>query len=296
MGRDRLRRLIHRQVKRLILEIIDSHFRMPIDTVGLRHAESEGNIANHRSKREGDHSDWTDEFAKRHNRLWRLTDNGLGQTPFARAWLEREFPGGFDAYYTSEFLRAGETGLNATAGFENVVWQFLFNIRERDWGKMNGLSWDVLRDKFADELARRETDRLLWGPPDGEAMASVAVRGELVLEMLKRRHSQDKVLLVLHGEMMWMLRFLIENMTIEQYTELDASTHEFDRIHNCQVIHWTRRDPKTGIVYPEVRWMRSICTTDESRSYNEWQPVQRPRFTNKDMQAMLERYPRVIAE
>lgn len=64
-------------------------------------------------------------------------------------------------------------------------------------------------------------------------------------------------------------------MSQRRFRENEESTDDRDKIWNCQIIHYTRRDPETGIVAPNFYWVRSICPWDTSLSRNVWQPIHR---------------------
>ena len=71
----------------------------------------------HRSL-EGDHSLYAGEFLERHSSFWRLTDRGREQALKTGEWLRENVDGGFDGFFSSEYLRAMETIRRAKA--ENV--------------------------------------------------------------------------------------------------------------------------------------------------------------------------------
>jgi hypothetical protein len=72
------------------------------------------------------------------------------------------------------------------------------------------------------------------------------------------------------------------------------SQDPFDRIHNGQILHYTRREPGTGRIVPYLNWRRSICPWNLALSRNDWEPIERPRYTNEDLLAVAERTPRLI--
>lgn len=55
-------------------------------------------------------------------------------------------------------------------------------------------------------------------------------------------------------------------MSTRRFAEIEESTDYRDKIWNCQIIHYTRRDPVTGDVGPAFNWVRSICPWDTSTS------------------------------
>ena len=90
------------------------------EVVLVRHGESEGNVAFTRSLH-GDHSLYSGAFLERHSSLWRLTDRGREQAQVAGSWLKANVDSRFDAFYTSEYLRAMETA--SLLGLPGARWR-----------------------------------------------------------------------------------------------------------------------------------------------------------------------------
>lgn len=265
---------------------------MPINLVLVRHGESEGNFANKLS-RKGDHSNFTKEFKERHSSLWRLTDKGIEQAKTAGKWLKDNLDFQFDRFYTSEYLRAMETA--ALLNLPRAKWYRDFYLRERSIGVLDGLSEEEKKKKFADEMKRRKRDGFFWAPPGGEAMADACLRVDRNLDTLSRECDDKNVVIVCHGEIILPYRVRLERMTQSRYYKLTRSKNPFDRIHNCQILHFTRRNPRTGEQAGHLNWFRSVCPTDLSLSRNEWEIIKRPKFTNKQLLAEIERVPRIIS-
>ena len=261
---------------------------MPLDLVLVRHGESEGNVAFGLS-RHGDNSHYTPEFLTRHNSKWRLTDQGRQQAAAAGAWLRAEVSPAFDRCYVSEYVRALETA--AHLRFADAVWYREFYLRERDWGALDLLTFQERRDRYGEDLKRRELDTFFWTPPNGESMATLCLRIDRVLTTLHRECTDQRVLIVCHGEVMWGFRVRLERMAPERYRLLDQSRDPLDKIHNCQVLHYTRRDPESGAVAAHLNWMRSVCPWDPKRSSNEWETISRERFTNEELLKVVAQTP-----
>ena len=267
---------------------------MPINLILVRHGQSEGNVATRRSKA-GEHGDYAGEFMQRHNSLWRLTDRGIWQAKTAGEWIRDNIGSTFGRYYTSEFLRAMETAHHLS--LPEAQWFVDFNLRERDWGKFDHMSREERDARFSEELRNREIDSFYWRPPDGESIADLCLRVTRVLDTLHRECSNMDVVVVCHGEVMWAFRILLERLHQRQFNVLDASKHPHDRIHNCQVIHYTRENPITEKgSRPYLGWVRSICPSDLTLSPNEWVEINRRRYSNDELLAEAELTPRIIAE
>ncbi len=265
---------------------------MPVDLVLVRHGESEGNVAVGRSKK-GDHSLYTEEFKSRHSSLWRLTDRGREQARIAGAWIRDNVGASFDRYYASSFLRAMETA--ALLELPHAQWYAEFYLRERERGNLDVVADDELKARYADDLRRRGINAFYWTPSGGESMADLCLRLERVIDTLHRHGEGKRVIIVCHGEVMWAFRMRLERMSAKRFLELDASRDPKNMMHNCQIVHYTRRDPESGKVASYVKWMRSVCPTDLTRSRNVWEPVERPLYSNEELLAYAETVPRLIS-
>lgn len=265
---------------------------MPIDLVLVRHGESEGNIATDRVKARD--SRLMRKLNQVHTSGWRLTDQGRNQALSAGEWLREAFPKGFDRQIVSAYVRARETAglLNLTGG---TRWQINHLIVERNWGHASSADAEARRfGLIADDLARRVRDEPYWAPFGGESIAQLLTRIYPFFDGLHREDSDNRVLVVCHGEIMWAMRMLLERMSIEQYRLLDQSKDPKDRIHNCQIIHYTRRNPESGAIDTAYRWMRSICPWNPNLSSQAWHEVIRHTYSSADLLKDVEAYPRFL--
>jgi NAD+ kinase len=268
---------------------------LPPDLVLVRHGHSEGNLFSKRS-RAGINSDWTEEFANRHSSRWRLTDQGREQALIAGAWIREHLAHllPFGRHYVSEYVRARETaGLLDLPG---AVWFKEFYLRERDYGALDVLPDDERQVRFAESLRRRAMDAFFWTPPEGESLAQLCLRIDRVLYTLHRECTHFPVVIVCHGEVIRAFRVRLERMVQERFAAWEASDDPKERIHNCQVLHYTRRDLVSGEVAPYYSHWRSVCPWDSSLSDPQWQEIVRCRYTNEELLAELEQYPRLVAD
>lgn len=270
---------------------------LPLDLVFVRHGESEGNAAKRRS-RTGDHSAFTPEFRDRHTSTYRLTDRGRRQAVRAGEWLRKEFfgPGwGFDRYYVSDYTRAKETA--GLLGLPNATWYSDYNIRERDWGDLDVCPEDERQARFGEALRRRDAQPFYWAPPGSgsESLAQLCARLKDTIRTLHRECGDRRVLIVCHGEVMWAFRVLIERMSQERFKELHESQDTTHRIHNCQVLHYKRRNPETGELSKYADWVRSVRPTATPEWHSGWQRVVRPRYTNEELLALADLHEPMVA-
>ncbi len=147
-------------------------------------------------------------------------------------------------------------------------------------------------ERFADGLKLRDAEPFFWRPHNGEDFAALRFRLDRgFLFTLHRECADKRVIVVCHGEVMWGFRVLIERMSQLRFKELHLSKRSEDRIHNCQVLHYTRRDPETGDLSPYMGWLRMVRPTVKPVTDFGWQPIVRPRYTNADLRAIIEQYP-----
>jgi broad specificity phosphatase PhoE len=122
----------------------------------------------------------------------------------------------------------------------------------------------------------------------------VCLRIDRVLNTLHRECADKRVLIVCHGEVMWTFRVRLERMSQERYQQLDRDRSPKVKLHNCQILHYTRRDPRTGAVAPYLNWLRSTCPWDLGLSDNEWQPIERMKYDSAELLARVERTARLF--
>lgn len=268
---------------------------LPIDLVLVRHGESEGNAAKRRAEK-GDATAYSTEFLHRHTSSYRLTAKGRTQPPKTGDWLRQEFYGagqfGFDRAIVSEYVRAMETA--ALLDLPDARWYAEFYLTERDWGELDNYSPQERQARFSDNMARRQVEPFFWRPVDGESFADLCLRVDRVLLTLHRECSDKRVVIVCHGEVMWAFRVRIERLSQVKFRELHLSEKSEDRIYNCQVIHYTRRNPETGKLGEHAHWVRVVRPTEDPVWTSGWQHFERPRYSNQDLLDVVEKNPAMV--
>ncbi|MBI1957234.1 MAG: histidine phosphatase family protein [Candidatus Niyogibacteria bacterium] len=269
---------------------------LPIDLVFIRHGESEGNIAK-RQFEDGSQRPLPEGFRERHTASFRLTNRGRAQAIQAGAWLRTEFGAHhplFDRFLTSEYIRAKETAALLT--IPDARWYADFNLAERDGGNLRFLDDEEWRKEWARALELRDAEPFFWRPPNGESFAALCQRLRSPLGTWHRECADKRVLAVCHGEVMWGIRILRERMPQRRFRELHLSKDPADRIYNCQILHYTRRDPESGQLARYANWMRMIRPTENPVWTTGWRSVVRPQYSNADLLTDVEQTPVLIAE
>lgn len=268
---------------------------LPIDLVLVRHGQSEGNLAKRRSEK-GDHGAYAGDFKERHTADFRLSPLGRDQAQQAGDWIREHLHSGtnvFNRYYVSEYVRAIETA--ALLSLPNAKWFTDPYLSERDWGGMESLSIEEREVKFGEALRKRERQPYFWRPPDGESFLDLCLRIDRVLATLHRECGDKRVIIVCHGEVMWAFRLRIERMTQRRFRTLHLSTRSEDQIHNCQILHYSRRSPQSGDLAPYLNWLRMIRPTSAHPVLSDWQTIERPTHSNADLLARAEEVPVLVS-
>ena len=254
---------------------------LPIDLIFIRHGQSEENLAIKMSKKR-DNSFFTPEFRSRHSRSFRLTDKGIAQAKAAGEWLRKNAPMSLDFFYVSDFVRAKETAFYL--GLSQVQWEVKYELRERDQPPSFGLDYQNVTDPF------------LFYPAGngGESIATLCLRLKTgFLSELEKKHSRGKGIVVSHGHVMRALQLELEGLGHDDFIRLDKSKEPADSILNCQIIWYTRCDPVTLAVNPEFVAVRSVCVRGLVGDYG-WRRIQRRKYSNADLMAEVQKYPRQI--
>ena len=266
---------------------------LPFDFVLIRHGQSEGNAAKRRSEK-GDHTALK-KLNEQHTRSFRLSERGREQATAAGKWLVNEFSAngrGFDRFITSEYVRAMETA--GLLGLPNAAWFRNFYLSERDWGDLETCPEDEREAKYGDALRMRGVEPFFWRPPNGESLAEVCLRLDRVLQTLHRESSEKRVIIVCHGDVMRAFRVLLERMPQQRFKQLYLSKEKEDGVYNCEVMHYTRRNPETGAIAPYANWMRRVRPTDMPIWTTGWQEIERPRYSNQDLLDIVSQSPVVL--
>lgn len=276
---------------------------MPNHLVLVRHGESEGNYVRDAFKngKEGDVAYLLYQFKQRPGHEWRLTPKGVEQAKIAGEWIQdhiikRYGLPKFDRYMYSTHRRTYETAGNLM--LPDAEWRHNRMLRERSWGELENLTGDKEHEElYPHNYQWMEQSPLEWCPPGGESIVQVAdtrVRG--VLDTLHRDHDEkdvNSVIAVTHGEWIWAARLVLEYMFNEDWDVTKADPTE--KIHNCQVVHYTRLDPQTGQQAPFLKWMRSVNPYREETE-GTWRELSRRTLTSEEMIRRAEQLPRMISD
>ena len=269
---------------------------LPIDILLVRHGQSEGNKVGSDSEN-GEKELFGPEFRDKHSRDFRLTDKGIRQAKAAGEWLKLNVPVLFDRFYVSDYIRAKETA--GYLNLPNALWEEKIYLRERDLALMDNLSKDQKNKLFALENEQYERDRFLCYPAGGgESVAQLCWRLKTTqIEHWARECSEKRVIAVCHGHVMRAIQFEFENLGHDDFIRLDTSDKPEDKLRNCQILWYTRRNPETGEINPKLFAVRSICPLNSCTNLAEdfgWKRITHRRYTNEELLEEASRYQRHI--
>jgi len=261
--------------------------RLPVDIVLVRHGESELNLAHTHEYL------WSEEFSKREHFNYKLTDKGREQSKIAGNWIKKEITQSFDHYFCSNYLRAQETA--ALLDFPNSKWDADFYLREQDKGILSNLSFAEREHEMEKlGLARLKKDMFYIAPPGGESIANVCLRVDRVIDEWRNHCSGQRIIAVVHESIMQAFRVRLEGMRQARYREMVANEHAHDKIHRCQVNHYSRRNPITGEIAEYPSWMRQTVPWDLNLSSNKWEKIVYPTFTNDELLNEVLKVPQLV--
>jgi len=267
---------------------------LPLDLILVRHGQSEGNAAKRLSEKD-DHTAFAKLTTGRHSRSYRLSKRGREQAMMAGDWLKAEFLKDgttFDRFIVSEYTRAMETA--ALLQLPDANWYRNFYLTERDWGDIEAAPENERNEKFRDALNMRAIEPFFWKPPNGESFAELCLRLDHVLQSLERHFSDKKVIIVCHGEVMRGFRVLLERMSQQSFKNSYLSKEKEENIHNCEILHYSRKDPESGKLEDRIHWLRRIRPTEMPVWNTGWQKIERSKYSNDELLKIVEETPTVL--
>lgn len=270
---------------------------MPVSLVLERHGESESNKAKSLYEAGTDFADEGD-LMHIHTSERRLTPLGVRQAQKAGLWLRANW---YDAerpddyrFYVSPYVRAMETGGHSGLGDD---WKVDARLMERNWGSFDLMPYHERAALFAEELRLRKDHAFFWRPTNGETLQDVFMRTRDITASLHRDCSDKKVLIVSHGETIWVWRTVLERLMPMQLREMMLSNDDRIWIHNCRLIEYTREREDGTLASRFVR-MRFVNpeNPDDPKTNLGWHEIPRPKWSHQDLIEFARKFPTFIPE
>ncbi len=202
--------------------------KWPDRLVIVRHGQSERNVAKERAKAAGTGGAWAGSLRDMDTPL---TPVGVQQAIVTGKYLGDKTD--FDVLFSSPYMRTMQTSQHIAEQLKTAPRLILEErIREIEFGILDGLTHDAVRQRYPDEWARREREGKYWyRPPGGESRPDVALRVHSFLGTLTRDYRQKKVLVVCHSVVVLIFRRLLERWDEAKYMEVDRE----EDVLNCAV-------------------------------------------------------------
>lgn len=265
---------------------------LPTTITLVRHGQSESNLAKdyfETGKRFGRE----EELMRVHTSERRLTPKGVGQAKAAGLWLRDNLGTPEELAqvrcYVSPYVRAMETAGHLGFGDD---WRVDTRLMERNWGDLDQKSYADRVRLFQNELDYRKDYAFFWRPSNGETMQDVFLRTRDMLATLHRECEDKQVLMVNHGETMWVWRTVLERWLPAQLRDAMLSHDDRIWIHNCRIIQYTRFR-EDGTLAPRLVRMRMVNPSDpENPDVNlPWTPIERKRWSHTGLREYAEGHP-----
>ena len=177
----------------------------------VRHGETEWN----RTKRYQGHSDIP------------LNENGRRQAQDTAALLAKET---LSAIYASDLKRAVETA-EAIAQTHELRVQQKPELRELHFGLWEGLRYEQIMEKWADELSLMYEHPEKGCAPEGEGFSELAKRAWPALQAIREAHQEEEAIAVVaHGGTIRVLLCLLRGKPLQQLWDVAIEHGQATRI------------------------------------------------------------------
>ena len=191
---------------------------VPASLTVVRHAESQGNVANVRAREAEAHQlelDVRDADVD-------LSDNGTRQADALGRWFGSltadERP---TLVLSSPYRRALHTAMR-TVGDTDLEIVVDERLRERELGLFDGLTGRGIRDRYADEAERRaRIGKFYYRPPQGESWADVVLRVRSLVADLRTGFADARIWVFSHQAVIMSMRHVLEGLDEEATLDLD---------------------------------------------------------------------------
>ena len=177
----------------------------------MKHSESQvSSVARFCLIRHGETA-WNIERRLQGHRDIDLNAAGRHQAQAAALWLARE---PVDALYASDLLRARHTAERIGLAL-NLECRTLVDLRERRYGRFEGLTYVEAAARFPEDYARHDARDPDFVPPRaGESLVSFYLRVTATLQGLASRHPGQTVVVVTHGGVLDMANRFVRHLPL----------------------------------------------------------------------------------
>ena len=167
-----------------------------------------------------------------------LSKLGKAQAVKTGKYLKEQYRN-FDVIFTSPFKRASGTAKLIAQNFPKTKLIVEERIREKEFGVLDGLTPEELKQVFPYEYERRQKEsKYYFRPIGGESYPDVNLRVWSFLSTIVREYSGANILVVCHSAVMLCFRKLLEKFGEKELLEIDKE----NELKNCAIIAY-KYDP-----------------------------------------------------
>jgi len=215
----------------------------------VRHGQSAGNVA--RDEAESSGAELIDLTTRDADTP--LSSLGAEQSSALGDWFAR-MPESVRpcVFLTSPFVRSYQTcaAVASRLGVDAAEVSVDERLREKEFGVLDRYTRHGIHAKFPELAAQRAlVGKFYFRPPGGESWCDVILRLRSIVELLRRDHVGDRVLIVAHQVIVNCFRYLLECM--EEATIL-AIDREGD-VPNCSITEYGFSRSESGMRFQLVR-------------------------------------------
>ena len=207
----------------------------------VRHGQSAGNVARDTAETQG--LDLIDVLTRDADTP--LSDLGHEQAAALARWFDAKMPAERpNVFMCSPFVRARQTCMAVTTvlGVDLDEIQTDERLREKEFGILDRHTKRGILSKFPELAAQRAlVGKFYFRPPGGESWCDVILRVRSIVEVLRRDHVEDRVLIVAHQVIVNCFRYLLECMDEAKILGIDREAD----VPNCGITEYgiDRREP-----------------------------------------------------
>jgi broad specificity phosphatase PhoE len=212
----------------------------------VRHGQSAGNVARDAAETQGLHLiDVPTRDADTP-----LSELGLQQAAALARWFAAKSPPERpNVLMCSPFVRAQQTcvAVAEALGIEDDEIEADERLREKEFGILDRYTRHGISSQFPGLAAQRaRVGKFYFRPPGGESWCDVILRVRSIVEVLRRDHVEDRVLIVAHQVIVNCFRYLLECLDEEKILSIDREAD----VPNCGITEYAldRREPDARFV------------------------------------------------
>ena len=200
----------------------------------VRHGQSAGNVARDTAETQG--LDLIEVLTRDADTP--LSDLGHEQAAALARWFAAKTPAERpNVFMCSPFVRARQTCMAVTTvfGVDLDEIQTDERLREKEFGILDRHTKRGILSKFPELAAQRAlVGKFYFRPPGGESWCDVILRVRSIVEVLRRDHVEDRVLIVAHQVIVNCFRYLLECMDETKILGIDREAD----VPNCGITEY----------------------------------------------------------